>query len=415
MNLHDVGRHVCTTIRYGREHGLISLCRKVRSKLQRPGGLRNKIDVIDFYRFVRHPQVGSPLAPGSVPINTVNWFMPPFSRGSGGHLNIFRFIHHLEKLGFECRVIIVGEPQPVSAGKAARQIAAWFFPLKASVYLGVEQAPPAHISMATAWQTAYAVRGFLSTVHRCYFVQDFEPWFYAAGSEYAFAEETYRFGFVGVTAGGWLAAKLASEYSMRTHAVGFSYDRDLYRPDPKPRKEHAVRKVFFYARPPTIRRGFELGIMVLDEVTRRLPDVEVILAGWDVSAYALPFACSNPGIVNLDELPDLYRQCDVALVLSFSNLSLLPLEIMACGIPVVSNRAPCTEWLLNESNARLAPPTVEGLADAVYAVLENSLEASRLRDAGLKAAAATDWKREASRMGEVLRDLDRPAIMDGAI
>lgn len=413
MNLQVAGRRLRTAIRYGREYGLLSLLRLVRSKVQRPSGLLGKIEVIDFYDFVRRPPVGRPIVPGDVPANTVNWFMPPFSRGSGGHLNIFRFIHHLEKQGFECRVIIVGEPQPVSAGKAARQIAEWFFPLKASVYLGGEQAPSAHISVATAWQTAYTVRGFLATVHRCYFVQDFEPWFYAAGSEYAFAEETYRFGFIGVTAGNWLAEKIAGEYGMKTHAVGFSYDRDRYCPEP--RKEHAIRKVFFYARPPTIRRGFELGIMVLAEVTRRLPEVEVICAGWDVSAYAIPFTCSNAGVVNLSDLPDLYRQCDVALVLSFSNLSLLPLEIMACGVPVVSNRAPCTEWLLNDDNAQLAPPTVEGLADAVCAVLENPDEAARLRDAGLRTATATDWGREAARMGEIFRGLDDAAMRDGSV
>ena len=36
---------------------------------------------------------------------------------------------------------------------------------------------------------------------RFYLVQDFEPSFYAAGSEALMAEATYRFGFHGVTAG----------------------------------------------------------------------------------------------------------------------------------------------------------------------------------------------------------------------
>ena len=49
-------------------------------------------------------------------------------------------------------------------------------------------------------RTAYDVRNFHSTIHKCYFVQDFEPWFYASGSAASFAEETYRFGFVGITA-----------------------------------------------------------------------------------------------------------------------------------------------------------------------------------------------------------------------
>ena len=79
---------------------------------------------------------------------------------------------------------------------------------------------------------------------------------------------------------------------------------------------------------------------------------------------------------------------------------------MACGTPVVSNRAPCTEWLLNDRNSRLAPPTVDALADALCTVLEDPNEAARLRQGGFATAAATDWRMEARKVGDVLRSLD---------
>ncbi len=402
---HTLLRRTRTALRYGRDNGLGALVALTRQKLRsRRGGLLSKTRIIDFYDFVRARPVGSPIVPGSVPRTTVNWVVPPFGFGSGGHLNIFRFVHHLEKEGFDCRIVVVGEPQPLSVEQARKQINDWFFPLKGEVYLGIETAPPAHITIATSWQTAYYVRNFLPTVHRCYFVQDFEPYFYATGAEYAWAEETYRFGFTGITAGTWLKDKLAADYGMQTEAFGFSFDHDLY--TPRERREPEPRRIFFYARPPTQRRAFEMGMLVLDEVTRRLPDVKVVFAGWDVSGYHIPFDHLNAGIVGLDDLPDLYSQCDVALVLSFSNLSLLPLELMACGTPVVSNRAPCTEWLLHDDNARLAAPTVEALADALCAVLEDPAETARLRQGGLAAAAATDWRLEARKVGDILRRLD---------
>lgn len=402
---HNVLRRTRTALRYGRKNGLGALVGLTRQKLRaRHGGLLAKTRIVDFYDFVRARPVGSPIVAGSVPRTTINWVVPPFGFGSGGHLNIFRFVHHLENEGFDCRIIVVGEPQPVSVQQARKQINDWFFPLKGAVYLGIGAAPPAHITIATSWQTAYYVRSFQSTIHRCYFVQDFEPYFYAPGAEYAWAEETYRFGFTGITAGNWLKDKLASEYDMRTYAFGFSFDHDLY--TPRERREADVRRIFFYARPPTQRRAFEMGMLVLDEVTRRLPDVKVVLAGWDVSGYHIPFEHLNAGIVGLGSLPDLYSQCDVALVLSFTNLSLLPLELMACGTPVVSNRAPCTEWLLNDDNACLAAPKVEALSDALCAVLEDPVEASRLRQNGFATAAATDWRVEARKVGDILRRLD---------
>lgn len=412
---HMLKRRSRTALRYARDYGVRATLALIWQKYRCPngriisnggltGGLLSKRRVIEFYDFVRARPVGSPIQAGSVQRTTVNWVVPPWGFGSGGHLNIFRFVHYLEQEGFDCRIVVVGEPQPLSSEQACKQINDWFFPLRGEVYLGIDSAPPAHITIATSWTTAYYVRAFQSTVHRCYFVQDFEPYFYAAGAEYAWAEETYRFGFFGITAGTWLKEKLAIEYGMRTEAFGFSFDSDLY--TQRKRREPEIRRVFFYARPPTERRAFQMGMLVLDEVTRRIPDVKVIFAGWDVSEYHIPYEHLNCGVVGLDELPDLYSQCDLALVLSFTNLSLLPLELMACGTPVVSNRAPCTEWLLNDNNARLAAPTVEALADAVCTVLENPEEASRLRRGGFATAATTDWRTEARKVGDILRRLD---------
>jgi len=412
---HILKRRSRTALRYARDHGVRATLALIWQKY-RPsnggtvsnggltGGLFSKRRVIEFYDFVRSRPVGNPIQAGSVQRTTVNWVVPPWGFGSGGHLNIFRFVHYLEQEGFDCRIVVVGEPQPLSSEQARKQINDWFFPLKGEVFLGIGSAPPAHITIATSWTTAYYVRAFQSTVHRCYFVQDFEPYFYAAGAEYAWAEETYRFGFFGITAGTWLKDKLAAEYGMRTEAFGFSFDSDLYAQ--RKRREPEIRRVFFYARPPTERRAFQMGMLVLDEVTRRMPDVKVIFAGWDISEYHIPYEHLNCGVVGLDELPDLYSQCDVALVLSFTNLSLLPLELMACGTPVVSNRAPCTEWLLNNDNSRLAAPTVEALADALCIVLKYPEEASRLRQGGFATAAATDWRIEARKVGDILRRLD---------
>lgn len=394
---------VVALFRHFVDFGAYSTFKKVKHRLsnKKMPGVFRKAQVIEFYDFVRRNKIGLQLEVGQVPNNTINWVIPPFGFGSGGHLNIFRFVHYLEKEGFDCRIIIVGEPRPVAAERARQEINEWFIPVNAEVYIGLEDAPAAHISIATSWTTAYYVRSFMATLHRCYFVQDFEPYFYSQGSEYAWAEETYNFGFMGITAGTWLKDKLSKEYGMRTESFSFSYDQDRYLPIE--RRDPNTRRVFFYARPPTARRGFELGLLVLHEVVRRMPDVKVIFAGWDVSGYEIPFEHLNAGTLSLDELPDLYSQCDAALVLSFSNLSLLPLELMACGTPVVSNRAPYTEWLLTNENAILCEPTIESLADGICSVLKSPEESARLRNAGIKTAAATSWVAEAKNIASFLK------------
>ena len=204
------------------------------------------------------------------------------------------------------------------------------------------------------------------------------------------AEDTYKFGFFGITAGDWLAKKLYLDYGMQSRAIGFSYDSALYMPIPK--KPSATKRVCFYARPPTTRRGCELGVLALSEVTKKYPDMTVCFAGWNLAEYSFPFNFIDSGMLELKDLPNIYCQCDVALVLSFTNLSLLPLEIMACGVPVVCNSGENNEWLLNHNNAKLVNPTREDIAEGICELLENHELRKNLIKEGLATATKNhEW------------------------
>ncbi|TIC78509.1 glycosyltransferase family 4 protein [Crenobacter intestini] len=392
-------------LNFAKSNGWLNLLRLILHRLLRVGGYFGKTRIFGLYDFVTQPAIGVAARADGVSNKTINWFVPEVGKGSGGHLNIFRFIKNLEAHGFENRIVIIGSPTRKAPDRIKSEIHEWFFPVQAEVYSDAESAPPAYFTMATSWPTAYYVRAYQSTMQRCYFVQDFEPWFYPAGSDSLLAEATYGFGFQGFTAGSWLARKLSEEFSMPTCALGFSFDRELYKPQSKPQVERKHKRIFFYARPPTARRAFELGLLVLAAVSKRLPDAEIVLAGWDVRNYDIPFQVEHVGLVDLKDLPALYGGCDVALVLSCSNLSLLPLELMACGVPVVSNRAPFTEWLLNDSNAVLADATVEGLSTAIIDLLESPAKIDKIRQAGFDFACHTSWENEAKIMAEHLESL----------
>ncbi len=358
--------------------------------------LSSSLDVFESFDFLQfQPFGGEPSLIGET-TRTINWVIPDFGIGSGGHLNIFRLIYFLERYGYCCRVTIVGHSHYNNGHEAREVIRRHFFPINAEVSIGPYSLRPAYITVATSWITAYPVRNFQATHHRCYFVQDYEPYFFARSSESCFAEATYRMGFHGITAGGWLAEKLAVEHGMRTVAMGFSYDQGLYRP--LPRRNPEIRRVFFYARPVTQRRGFELGLLVLNRVAQQMPEMSFILAGWDTSSYRIPFPHLNAGNVALKDLPDLYNQCDVALVLSLTNLSLLPLELMACGCPVVSNNGPHVEWLLNDHNAVLADAEPEALSEAIMSLLRDEHRRKQMVEASIRFATNTSWDVETAKV-----------------
>jgi O-antigen biosynthesis protein len=369
-------------------------------------------NVVDFWKFVSRPAFGPSFSElTSAGKISINWFIPPIGRNSGGHINIFRFIIGLEARGFDCRVVIVNDailhPATDSLEILASNINEWYGEFSGSVHYLDDELSPAHYTVATGWQTAYAAKQFRGSPMKCYFVQDFEPLFYAAGSEAVFAEQTYRFGFVGFTAGSWLANKLASEYRMRTYPLGFSYNRDLYYP--RQRRDAASKNIFCYVRPETPRRGWEIAALALNEVHRKRPDVGILLLGGSVDAGSLPFPAFAPGSVRQEELPDVYSQCDCALVISLSNLSLLPLELMACGVPVVSNSGPNVEWLLNREVAKLCRPEPAALANGIIEILDMSVvNHSALSDEVIRFAGRTDWDRHIDSMARILFDMCQP-------
>lgn len=364
-----------------------------------------KIDVLGFYDFIRFPKnrekYSSVLNRSNI---KVLWFIPDFGIGSGGHLNIFRMISNLESLGIESDIVICGNSQWGDSKTAQDVINKYFFNIQANIYIlstieDIEKLGRYDVAMATSWQTAYYVNTFSECYKKSYFVQDFEPYFSALGSVYSFSENTYKMGFYGITAGSWLSKKLYKEYGMNCNCFSFSYDRDLYH---KHKKNQQARKhIFFYARPPTERRAFELGLLVLDKLTQLRSDVSVIFAGWDISNYKIPFNHLNAGTVKIEELSHLYAQCDVALVLSLTNLSLLPLEIIASGCPVVINDGENNDWIDPERKLfHYTEANIDCLVSTIIDVLDSNKKLDE--DYISNFLNNTSWLNEAKKVKNIL-------------
>jgi glycosyltransferase involved in cell wall biosynthesis len=274
------------------------------------------------------------LAPIDKKSYTFNWVMSPPGKGSGGHQNLFRFIRYLEKAGHKNRIYLYSTRDRRTINEIKKVLDNSYPKISATIEPLGDEMKPADAIFATGWETAYPVFNSGLSCRRFYFVQDFEPLFYPMGSEYILAENTYRFGFFGITAGGWLAKKLNRDYGMQTAHFDFGADNNLYKlSNAKKRKE-----IFFYARPVTARRGFELGIMALELFNHKHPEYTINLAGWDVAEYEIPFPHKNLKTLDLKQLPNLYNKCAAGLVMSLTNMSLLPLELLSCGtIPVVND------------------------------------------------------------------------------
>jgi len=325
-----------------------------------------------------------------------NWVLPPMGPASGGHVDIFRTIAYLESRGHRCRVYF---DDPLNGGSLEGVEAAMtgYPSIQADLHYNATTMEPCDAAFATSWHTAYPLRRFVDAAKRFYYVQDFEPYFEAAGTYSNLAANTYRFGFHGLTLGTWLADKLSGEYDMKCDAFDFGVDGEQYMlRNPQPR-----RKVMFYARPTSARRGFELGVLALEHFHGLHPECEIEMVGGDIDRYELPFPCNRNGVLTVDQLCELYNQCAAGLVVSFTNMSLLPLEMLACGCTPVTNDSPNTRFVEYAEKLRFAQATPIALAEALAAAAEASSEPAPIQDAASYAKRFT-WEDSNSSVEQVL-------------
>jgi hypothetical protein len=297
------------------------------------------------------PKVGTAL--------TIGWICTPPGPGSGGHTTLFRMVEGAEAAGHHCVIYLYDR----FAGETTRheRIIRDFWPrMRAEIRSVADGLAPLDAYVASSWETAHVLASDTGlATRRLYFVQDYEPYFYPHGSHYALAEDTYRFGFRTITVGPMLADLLRDRFGTQAAIAEFGCDTSVYRMANPERRTGVV----FYARRGTARRGLTLGLLALREFHRLRPEHPIHLFG--DSAVHPPFPATNHGVLPPRGLADLYNSCAAGLALSFTNLSLVPDEMLACGVVAVVGESALSAASIGNPFLLWAPPTPVGLANAL--------------------------------------------------
>jgi glycosyltransferase involved in cell wall biosynthesis len=253
----------------------------------------------------------------------------------------------------------------------------------------------AHAVFATGWPTAYLVFNSHCSGKRFYFIQDYEPYFSALGTSSFLAECTYKMGFHGITIGRCFTHKLAA-LGMTVDSFEYGCDISRYHRIPDTLRSGIV----FYARPETPRRGTELGILALELVSQRLPEVQIHIYGKKMGK--LPFAFVDHGYLAPVQLNQLYNQCRAGLTLSFTNVSLVAYEMLAAGcIPVVNDSDEVRTDVNNPFVRYVRPYPHDLAAELVRAVTVDDFE-TLSREAAASVRTST-WETAGAKCDTIIR------------
>lgn len=264
---------------------------------------------------------------------SIAFIVPDPIKGSGGHRNIYRAVKFLKKSGHDLTVYYINTN--LDAQTIKQQVTEWFYDMEDIPFIHYEGKLGYHDAcVATWWETAYAIINNKDKIKfPFYFVQDYEPSFYPTSSAAILCENTYKQGFMHICSGPWCKAFLNKKYNARAEYFQFPVDRSVYNMNERRTKQN--KNIIFFAKPEMPRRCYEIGIQSLGEFHKLAPDVEIILFGSN-NVGDVPFPVTKLGILpTINDLATLYRNADLGIVFSTTNPSLVPYEMMHCGLPVV--------------------------------------------------------------------------------
>jgi glycosyltransferase involved in cell wall biosynthesis len=349
------------------------------------------------------------VVPNQTPKLRIAWLLFPPIIGSGGYSNIFRIINLLSSFGHDNVIYMHPYGFPTdSLERPERYLQKFFGPISARVQLWPDVIDQVDIVLATQWGTFEFLDRCVPGVAKGYFVQDYEPFFCAMGYDYLKAEATYRAGVPCITLGNWLGTFLREEYGATTYPFDFAVEHERYYPRPKLQPKRP--RIIFYARPSTPRRCFDLGIKALEIVQARHPEVEMVFFGdKDLKSQTVPFQFVDKGILDHEALTTFNASATLGMVLSATNPSLMPPEMMASRCAVVDLDLPPNHFLIDHGkNGLLATPEPEPLAEAICQLLEDEALRQRILDNAEAHVRGFSWEHSARQVETALLTIAPP-------
>ncbi|PYE91899.1 GT2 family glycosyltransferase [Rhizobium sp. PP-F2F-G38] len=365
---------------------------------------------------MRYPVEGAYRDSPARSVNTdtmdLHWIVPDFSRGGGGHMTIFRTIRLLESLGHTNTIWIENPVKHASPREAWEDIVKYFQCLRAEVnFIGAgffEASGDAVI--ATGWTTAYLADRTHGFHEKFYFVQDHEPEFYPTGAEYFLAKDTYGLDLACICASPWLERIMTEKYGRWARSFDLAYDDKVY-------KVSASRDVVssfsaekpcmlaVYARDHTARRCVSLALMALEELGRHRDDFEVHFFGQDVLPFIESnFRCYNLGVLDAEELSRLYNACDIGICFSGTNYSLVPQEMMACGLPILELNSESTKEIFPEGVVTLVGPNPSKMCSEISRFINDHALRSEQASRAKHWVSQFSWEKSARDIETALKD-----------
>lgn len=330
--------------------------------------------------------------------------LPHLVKSSGGVTSVLRLGTNLSKLGYQITYISMFNDNEDDMKKTAK------FNLDnyqgKCVPLNKTNKNDFDIVVATEWRTVYRLMEF--NAYKMYFVQDFEPIFFEMGERYLLSKKTYELGFHIVSLGKWNVDTIKKNCDIKGQIdyIEFPYEKTEYtfiKRDFEKIKEKRRIKVAVYVKEESKRLPVIIPL-ILDNLKKSLK-----AKGFELEIYyfgnGLPICINNGnecGKLSKSQLYNLYCECDFGMVASLTNISLVPYEMIASGLPVIEFKDGTFEYFFNKDTAILCDLSYKHLEKELLYYIENPTELDDMVKRANDSISSLSWEKSAIQFAEII-------------
>jgi GT2 family glycosyltransferase/glycosyltransferase involved in cell wall biosynthesis len=313
-------------------------------------------------------------------------FILPISEPGGGGNVVFQEAQAMRRMGVEVRILNFSRNRSVFE----RSYPGSAIPL---IYVEKEKDIPELFRYYDAVIATYHTSVYWLTAPdapppvRGYYIQDFEPFFFAPGSKsFTIAWDSYTLypDLVRFTKTEWNRDVVKEQIGVECAVVGPSVDIDLYRPRRRQGPDWPKRPLRIAAmiRPNSLRRAPQLTMEILRKIARAHGEaVEIILFGCrsdELMGLPSDFPWRNAGILTPSQVASFLNEADIFVDFSsYQAMGLTAMEAMACGAAViVPSNGGARSFARHEENSLIVDT---GSPEACQAALQRLILEHELR------------------------------------
>lgn len=325
---------------------------------------------------------------------------------SGGHTSILRLAFHLHKLGHEIAYVSV-ENQSVADMEKAAKINLEHY---AGAFYGIDrlESASADIVVATSWETVFFAKKIKG--YKMYFVQDYEPYFYGYNELFLLAKKSYEMGFHMVSLGQWNKWKIEKECKKgKIDVVDFPYENKEYHFKNRnfasyQKKKKIILAVYIKQEGKRLPNLIQLMLVGLKKEFNALgKELEVRFFGLNKADKVL--LGTNLGKLRHKELERLYHKADFGMVASMSNISLVPYEMLATGLPLIEFKNGTFEHFFGEDAAILTDFSYEELFDKMQEAIREPWRLEEMQKRAGRILCGLSWEKTGEQFNQIIEEI----------